>query len=152
MNSSQATNYIRPLATILPISLRLNYPVWTPYGYNQSDLLARDLLSNIAERQKISGEPETVYIAWERQNIPKFYREILDQGKFQDLAGTVATIDGATVHCETPKPWDQCDFDSIWFIRVRKIGVCLSRRTEHLNTARYQDRCRGAESVSDAPR
>lgn len=149
--NGQFYNYIRPVATISPISLRLNFPVWTPYGYNQTDLLARDLLGDFAQRARKSDEPATVYIAWERQNIQKFYRQIIEQGKLRDLAGTVATIDDVKLRCDTPIFWEQCDFDTIWFIRVRKIGVCLSLRAENLNTAVYQSKCKGAESVSDAP-
>jgi hypothetical protein len=150
--SGQFYNYIRPLATIEPISLRLNFPVWTPYGYNQSHFLAQDLLDEVATRSKTSEKPRTVYIAWERQNIPKLYRELVVRGKLRDLARTVATIDGLPVHCDEPQTWEQCDFDSIWFIRVRNIGVCLSRRTENLNTVSYQEKCKGAESVADAPK
>lgn len=145
-------NYIRPLATIEPISIRLNFPVWTPYGYNQSDSLAQDLLGEVYQRHKATEKPRTVYIAWERQNIPKLYRELVDQGKLRELAGTVATIDGLPLRCDAPHHWEQCDFDTIWFIRVRNNGVCLSRRAENLNTVRYQEKCKGAESVSDTPK
>lgn len=150
--SGQYFNYIRPLSTIEPLSIRLSFPVWTPYGYNQTDWLAQDLLGQVAPKPGTAGSPPTVFIAWERQNIPKLYRELVDQGKLQDLAGTVATIDGATVHCDTPHPWEQCDFDTIWLIRVRDMGVCLSRRAENLNTASYQEKCKGAESVADVPK
>ncbi len=150
--SGQYFNYVRPLATIEPISLRLNFPVWAPYGFNQIDLLTQDLLGDIAQRPKAAAAPITVYITWERQNIPKLYRELVGQGKLQDLAGMSVTIDGASVRCDTPQPWEQCDFDTIWFIRVRNTGVCLSRRAENLNTAIYQEKCKGAESVSDAPK
>jgi len=150
--SGQYFNYVRPLATIAPLSIKLNFPVWTPYGYNQSDRLARDFLADPALRHKANGAPVTVFIAWERQNIPKLYRELVEQGKLTDLAGKTAPIDGASVQCEILPPWEQCNFDSIWLIRVRPVGVCLTRRAENLNTASFQEKCTGAESVSDAPR
>lgn len=150
--SGQYFNYIRPLATIAPVAMKLDFPVWTPYGYNQSDFLARDFLADAALRPKADGAPKTVFVAWERQNIPKLYRDLVSRGNLKDLAGTTETIDGVFLRCEAPQPWAQCDFDSIWFIRIRPAGVCLTRRAENLNTLSFQEKCKGAESVSDAPR
>jgi len=150
--SGKYFNYIRPLATIVPVSMKLNFPVWTPYGYNQSDFLVQDFLADATLRPKADGAPKTVFVAWERQNVPKIYRELVNQGKLKDLAGITTMIDGGSLRCEVPEPWAQCDFDSIWFIRVRPAGVCLTRRTENLNTLSFQEKCKGAESVSDAPR
>lgn len=150
--TNQYFNYIRPLLTIAPVSMRLNYPVWTPYGYDQSDLLARDFIGDPALKPKEEGASRTIFVAWERQNIPKLYRELVNQGKLKDLAGRIVTIDGAPQRCDVPQPWTQCDFDSIWFIRIRNEGVCLTRHAENLDTASYQEKCKGAESVSDVPK
>lgn len=150
--TGQYFNYIRPLATIEPLSIKLNYPVWTPYGYNQNDLLARDLLGDKAFRPSPDGAPKTVFLAWERQNIRKLYQELVQQGKLKDLAGATATIDGAARSCDPLPQWEQCDFDSVWMIHIRPAGVCLTRRIENLNAAGFQKQCKGAESVSDAPR
>lgn len=149
--SGQYFNYIRPLVTIAPLSMKLNFPVWTPYGYNQSDLLARDLIADTALSPDAERGYKTVFIAWERQNIPKFYRELVEKGRLKDLAGTSAIIDGVSVQCEIPRSWDQCDFDTIWYIRARHEGVCLTRRAENLNNRLFQEKCKGAESVSDPP-
>lgn len=150
--TGQYFNYIRPLATIEPLSIKLNYPVWTPYGYNQNDLLARDLLGDKAFRPSPDGAPKTVFLAWERQNIRKLYQELVQQGKLKDLAGATATIDGVDRACDALPQWEQCDFDSVWMIKVRPAGVCLTRRVENLNAASFQKQCKGAESVSDTPR
>ena len=63
--SGQYFNYIRPLVTIAPLSMKLNFPVWTPYGYNQSDLLARDLIADTALSPDAERGHKTVFIAWE---------------------------------------------------------------------------------------
>ena len=150
--TGQYFNYIRPLATIEPLSIKLNFPVWTPYGYNQNDLLARDFLTDKAFRRRPDGAPRTVFMAWERQNIGKLYRELVEQGKLKDFAGETIEFDGASHNCAPLPQWEQCDFDSIWLIQIRNGGVCLTPRAENLNASSFQNQCKGAESVSDAPR
>jgi hypothetical protein len=144
-------NYVRPLATIIPLAVKIEFPVWTPYGFNQNDFLARDLLADKALAPDATGKAKTVFIAWERNNIRKIYDQLAAVGRLASREGTTITVDGAAYTCESPAKWRQCDFDSIWLIHVAGGGICLTPRHENLNDADFQNRCKGAESTTDQP-
>ncbi|MGJ0506463.1 MAG: hypothetical protein ACR652_04870 [Methylocystis sp.] len=144
-------NYIRPLATIAPLAETIEFPVWTPYGYNQNDLLARDLLADKALAPRENGKARVVFIAWERKNIRKLYEALGRLGRLAPREGATVSVDGAAYKCESPAVWEQCDFDSLWLVHVQDGGVCLTRQQENLNTAGFQKHCKGAESTTDTP-
>jgi hypothetical protein len=144
-------NYVRLLATIEPLSVRLNFPVWTPYGYNQTDALARDLLGDSAFAPDADGRARTIFIAWERNNIRSLYDNLLRLGQLKTPGAGALTVDGKTFRCEPPPKWEQCDFDSIWLIHIRGGALCLTHRKEELDTPAFLKRCRGAESTTDMP-
>lgn len=144
-------NYVRLLATIEPLSVRLNFPVWTPYGYNQTEALARDLLGDRAFAPGANGKARTIFIAWERNNIRALHDNLLRLGQLKTPADGALVVDGKTYRCEAPPKWEQCDFDSIWLIHIRDGTLCLTHRNEDLDTPAFLKRCRGAESTTDAP-
>jgi hypothetical protein len=121
-------NYVRPLMTLSTLSAGLNYPVWTPYGYNQSDLLVRDLLFDRAFALKPDGTPIRVFIAWQHENIEKLYGHLIDIGRLESLAGKSMTVADRKFKCETAPFWNHCDFDSIWLTNARNNSVCLLSR------------------------
>ncbi|MCC3247392.1 hypothetical protein LG047_19060 [Methylocystis sp. WRRC1] len=149
--TGQYFNYVRPLATIAPLSARINFPVWTPYGYNQNESLAHDLLGDRAFAPDVNGKAKTVFIAWERNNIRKLYEQLVRLGNLRELAGNALAVEGEEYKCELPSKWLQCDFDSIWLVHVRNGAICLTHRSENLDDMNFQSRCKGAESVTDAP-
>ena len=144
-------NYVRLLATIEPLSVRLNFPVWTPYGYNQTEALAQDLLRDKAFARGAEGKARTIFIAWERNNIRTLYDNLLRLGQLKTPGTGALTVDGKTYRCEPPPKWEQCDFDSIWLIHIRDGALCLMHRNEELDTPAFLKRCRGAESTTDLP-
>jgi hypothetical protein len=142
-------NYVRPLATILPLAETIEYPVWTPYGYEQNDALARDLLADSALAPDEKGQAKTVFIAWERTNIGKLVEKLASVGHLARREGTI-DVDGARFTCESPAKWAQCDFDSIWLVRIKDGAICLTVKSEGLNSESFQRRCKGAESTTDS--
>ncbi|MEK4032434.1 hypothetical protein WOC76_04190 [Methylocystis sp. IM3] len=143
-------NYVRPLATIAPVSRRIDFPVWTPYGYKESEYLARDLLSDHAFLPDESGRPKTIFISWERNAVGKLFDYLKDLGGLRSLSGGTLTVDGVQTRCEEPKKWAQCDFDSIWLVRIKDGAICLTVKSEGLNSESFQRRCKGAESTTDS--
>jgi len=148
--TGQYFNYVRLLATIAPLSARLNYPVWTPYGYNQNDSLARDLLGDKAFVPKEGGKPKTIFIAWERNSIAKLIDQLVQLGNLKLLEDVSIKADDVEYKCEHPPKWTQCDFDSILLVQIGDGGVCVTRRNENLNGEDFQRRCKGAESTTDS--
>ncbi len=148
--TGQYFNYVRPLATIAPVSQHINFPIWTPYGYEQSEYLARDLLSDRAFLPAESGRARTIFISWERNSIQKLFDYLKDLGGLRSLSGGTLTVDGVQTRCEEPKKWEQCDFDSIWLVRIKDGAICLTFKSEDLNSKSFQRRCKGAESTTDS--
>jgi hypothetical protein len=144
-------NYIRPLATIEPLAEKIEYPVWTPYGFSQNDLLARDLLADPSLAPDEKGKAKTVFIAWERNNIRKLYEQLASLGRLASREGSSVAIGRLQYACERPSKWEQCDFDSIWLVHIADGGICLTRRRQNLNSPGFQARCKGAESTTDQP-
>lgn len=63
-------SYVRPLATIEPIAIRLDKPVNTQIGYNQPKKLANTLLQS-------KYHSAVIYVAWEHENIQKIAKMLL---------------------------------------------------------------------------
>ena len=139
---SMTFNYVRPLATIAPFSGMINFPVWTPYGFNEPQKLAQDLLGNQAFAPKADGAPKKIVIAWEHRNIVVMVHEIFRQGGFTPMTGTM-TNGGKVWACETPPAWPECDFDSVWVVNIKAGQACLTRQYERLNTPSFQKACKG---------
>lgn len=119
--SSQKTDwdvlydYIRPLATIEPTAIRLEMPVNTQLGFNQTSQLA-DLLLAPEQANK------TVFVAWEHKLIDVVAKEML-----QRLQADPAVV---------PK-WQREDFDSLYRIDIQrdgdKVQVTFKHEAQHLN-------------------
>lgn len=140
--TGQYFNYVRPLMTLSTISAKLDYPVWIPYGYNQSDFLVHDFLNDEAFKPKPDGRPKKVFVAWEHENIERMYGHLLEMGTFESLAGGDMTVDGKKLKCETAPAWDHCDFDSVWLINIQNMSMCLTVLKEGLNSPSYQHKCK----------
>lgn len=135
-------NYIRPLATIAPYSGTIGFPVWTPYGFNEPQKLAQDLLGDKAFAPKPDGSPKRIVIAWEHHNIVAMANAVFKLGGFTPITGTMKN--GSKVWtCETPPAWPECDFDSVWVVNIKDGQACLTRQYERLNNTSFQQACRG---------
>ena len=144
-------NYVRPLATIEPLAQKIDFPVWTPYGYAQNDFLARDLLGDPALRPAVDGKTKKVFVSWERNNIAKLIESLKTTGRLHAPAGEVLMADGVRYRCEEPKKWEQCDFDTILLVNIRDSAICITPKSENLNSNSFLNRCKGAESTTDNP-
>jgi hypothetical protein len=143
--------YVRPLATMEPLSQKINFPIWMPYGYLENESLARDLLNDPAFRPRDGEKAKKIFIVWERNSITKLFDQLKAVGNLRSLAGSSLTVDGVQYRCEEPPKWEQCDFDSIWLVQVKDKAICLSHRNENLNSKGFQKSCKGAESTTDQP-
>lgn len=135
-------NYIRPLTTIAPFSGAVGMPVWTPYGFNQTENLVQDLIADKAFAPKADGTPKTIIIAWEHMNIVRMKDELLKPGRFTLATGTMK-VGRKTWTCEVPPAWPECDFDSIWVMNLNKGQACFTRQFEKLNSPAFQKACKG---------
>lgn len=135
-------NYVRPLATIAPFSGTVGFPVWTPYGFNEPQKLVQDVLADKAFAPKPDGSPKKIVIAWEHHNIVVMTEVLFKQGGFTPMNGTINN-GGKVWACETPPPWPECDFDSIWVVNIKGGQACLTRQYERLNTPSFQKACKG---------
>ncbi len=144
-------NYVRPMATIAPLAIRLNFPIWSPYGYNETGPLARDLLGDKAFAPGPDAKPRTIFVAWERTNIRTLYENLLRLGRLRTPDTGEMTVDGKTFRCAPPPDWKQCDFDSIWLIHIRDGALCLTHERQQLDTPAFMRRCVRAESATDTP-
>ena len=59
--------------------------------------------------------------------------------------------DGVRYRCEEPKKWEQCDFDTILLVNIRDSAICITPKSENLNSNSFLNRCKGAESTTDNP-
>lgn len=88
--------YVRPLATIEPLAIRVGKPVNIDWGMRDVDALAAHLLA------QTEG---TYVVAWEHHYGEKLARVLLSALKSR---------------AEVPE-WDNADFDSIYVIRIRTL-------------------------------
>lgn len=135
-------NYVRPLMTLSTFSAKLGYPVWTPYGFNQTDKLVRDFMFDRAFQQRADGKPLKIFMVWEHENIVQMYKNILRIGNLKPLVGDEIIVDKHKFKCEVAPLWHHCDFDSIWVINVRENGACLTVMKEGLDDRIYAKRCK----------
>lgn len=135
-------NYVRPLTTIGPYAGTLQFPVWTPYGFDQTEKLVPDLLSDKAFAPKLDGAPKTIMIAWEHSNVMKLVANIFKDGRFTPMQGRMKN-GGRSWVCEQPPVWQECDFDSIWIVNIKDGQACFSHQYEKLNTPSFQRACKG---------
>ena len=140
--TGQHFNYVRPLTTIAPYSGILQFPVWTPYGYDQTEKLVQDLFGDKAFAPKADGAPKKILIAWEHSNVMKMTAEIFKDGRFTPMKGTMRN-GGRTWTCQTPPVWPECDFDSIWIVNIKDGQACFTQQYEKLNTPSFQKACKG---------
>jgi len=140
--TGQHFNYVRPLTTIAPYSGILQFPVWTPYGYDQTEKLVQDLFGDKAFAPKADGAPKKILIAWEHSNVMKMTAEIFKDGRFTPMRGTMRN-GGRTWTCQTPPVWPECDFDSIWIVNIKDGQACFTQQYEKLNTPSFQKACKG---------
>lgn len=140
--TGQHFNYVRPLTTIAPYSGILQFPVWTPYGYDQTEKLVQDLFGDKAFAPNADGSPKTILIAWEHSNVMKMTAEIFKDGRFTPMKGTMRN-GGRTWTCQTPPVWPECDFDSIWIVNIKDGQACFTQQYEKLNTPSFQKACKG---------
>ena len=135
-------NYVRPLTTIAPFAGQIGFPIWTPYGFNQPELLVRDLLSDKAFGPKPDGSPKTIIIAWEHHNIVRMTEDIFNLGRFKRVEGTMRNGNKVWT-CEPTPAWPECDFDSIWVVNIKDGQACFTRQFERLNSPAFQKACKG---------
>jgi hypothetical protein len=101
-------DYVRPLATIEPAAIAAGLPVDTSIGFDDIDALKRAL-------GPVSGQAETVFVAWEHKQIVKLVKSLVKTG-----GGDKDQI---------PK-WKGEDFDSLYVLRRDASG---NTTFEHLH-------------------
>jgi hypothetical protein len=150
-NYSPWYNYVRPLATIQPTAAALGFPLYTPYGYQNTPSLASDLLTNSVFQQQAGQQPNIAFIAWEHNNIGIMTDYIVKAG---GLTANGLTVDASTqaspfplngkyYNCQPiPSSWSQCDYDSIWVLQIHNgTQACFIHAYENLNNSQYQSMC-----------
>lgn len=106
--------YVRPLATIEPLAIKLGMPVNTKYGYNAISSLQTALIST-------GYANATIFVAWEHLQLQKLVQNIMN-----------AYGGGVTVPA-----WASTDYDSLYVLTVNYSGTTVSaqfyRDAEGLN-------------------
>lgn len=106
--------YVRPLATIEPLAIKLGMPVNTKYGYNAISSLQTALIST-------GYANATIFVAWEHLQLQKLVQNIMN-----------AYGGGVTVPA-----WASTDYDSLYVLTVNYSGTTVSaqfyRGAEGLN-------------------
>ena len=98
-DSAGSFYYVRPLATIEPLAIRLGMPVNTKYGYNAISTLQTALIS--------SGYANaTIFVAWEHLQLQKLVQNIM-------------TTYGGGVKVPA---WASTDYDSLYVVKVNYGG------------------------------
>jgi hypothetical protein len=91
--------YVRPLATIEPLAVKLGMPVNTKYGYNAIATLQPALIST-------GYANATIFVAWEHLQLQKLVQNIMNA-----YGGQV-----------TVPSWPSADFDSLYVVRVTYVA------------------------------
>lgn len=98
MDAGYAYSYLRPIATIEPLAIRLQMAVRTPFGHTQIDRLQAELLQpNYANTTSV--------IVWEHLNAQKLARNIL------------TTFNAKP---ERVPDWTDGDYDSAYVIKITR--------------------------------
>jgi hypothetical protein len=87
--------YVRPLATIEPLAIKLGMPVNTKYGYNAISSLQTALIST-------GYASSTIFVAWEHLQLQKLVQNIMNA-----YGG----------HVVVPA-WASTDYDSLYVVHV----------------------------------
>jgi hypothetical protein len=144
--------YVRPAGTIEPTAASLSYPLWMPYGADQPNKLADDLLTATEFAPPDPNNPyapKKVFIAWEHNNLKIMTDYIINKWNLYVFPkGQSLKVNGKTYQCEpVPSVWDSCDFDSIWVLNIQGNNLCYTHMYEKLNNASYQKSCKKAENL-----
>lgn len=91
--------YVRPLATIEPMAIRLGLPVNAHYGYNEVTSLANALTSS-------GYSSSTVFVAWEHAYLVQAAQMILNKYNA-----------GVTVPA-----WTSGDYDSLYIVKLVNVN------------------------------
>jgi hypothetical protein len=106
--------YVRPLATIEPLAIKLGMPVNTKYGYNAIATLQTALIST-------GYANATIFVAWEHLQLVKLVQNIMN-----------AYGGGVIVPA-----WASTDYDSLYIVRVNYVDTTVNaqftREAEGLN-------------------
>ena len=140
--TGQYFNYVRPLTTIAPYSAVVEQPVWTPYGFDQTERLVQDLLGDAAFAPHADGRPKKIVIGWEHVNLVRMTNQIFADGRFTQVLGTMRN-GGRIWTCEKPPVWPECEFDWIWVVNIRDGQACFTRQSQRLNDPAFQKACKG---------
>ena len=113
-DSAGSFYYVRPLATIEPLAIRLGMPVNTKYGYNAIASLQTALIST-------GYANATIFVAWEHEMLQKLVQNIMNS-----YGGGVKV-----------PAWASTDYDSLYVVKVTYAGSAINaqfyRDAEGLN-------------------
>ena len=121
-DSAGSFYYVRPLATIEPLAIKLGMPVNTKYGYNAISSLQTALIS-------AGYANSTIFVAWEHLMLNKLVQNIMN-----------AYGGGVVVPA-----WASDDYDSLYIVRVT-----YSTAADGTTTANAQF-SRDAEGLNSQP-
>jgi hypothetical protein len=88
-------NYVRPLATLEPLAVKLGMPVNTKYGYTDISSLQPVLIN-------VGYAHATIFVAWEHTQLQKLVQNIMNA-----YGGRVVV-----------PAWVTGDFDTLFVVRV----------------------------------
>ncbi|HET6251971.1 MAG TPA: hypothetical protein VFE47_30075 [Tepidisphaeraceae bacterium] len=91
-------NYVRPLATIEPLAIRLGMPVQTPCGYRDVAELNDEL-----KNQKYAGA--TIFVAWEHGYAQRAAVDLV-----KSLGGNASKV----------PQWKDDDYDSLYVVKITR--------------------------------
>ncbi len=97
--------YVRPLATIEPLAIKLGMGVKTRYGYNDIASLKTALVHSTKANT-------TIFVAWEHAYLVKVVQSIMNS-----YGGGV-----------TVPAWTYGDYDALYIVRVDYVGTNISAR------------------------
>src|SRR4051812_16700117 len=106
-DSAGSFYYVRPLATIEPMAVKLGMPVRTKYGYNDISTLQAALVTS-------SKADSTIFVAWEHLELQKLVQNIMNKyGR------------GVAVPA-----WPSTDYDSLYVVKI-DYGSTITARFQH---------------------
>jgi len=93
-------NYVRPLATIEPMAIRLGMPVQTPCGFHDIDKLDDELSSD-------RYASAIVFVAWEHVYAQRAAKKL-----FGSFGGNASEVPG----------WGSRDYDSLYIVKITRTA------------------------------
>lgn len=110
----QLYSYIRPLATIEPLAIRVGLPVNLDLGFKQIDSLQQKLLAS-------DYQNALLVVAWEHKQAEQLARNLLKAGSADpDLVPT----------------WEADDFDSLYVVTIQRDSTGKTRASFRLDHQR----------------